>query len=141
MRSRACFCVDYFDFVNKKQSSVIISIKNRVSSCLFPQCGQYKTKLGAKEGDRGGLDLCTAIGSSHDPGTLCTTMLDSLTPQASSLAFVPARSGSMMVSFQRACTMPMRRAEPSCCCGVGPLVCIFGVFWCFSLDKGCFVMV
>lgn len=27
----------------------------------------------------------------------------------------------MMVSFQRACTMPMRRALPSCSSGLGPL--------------------
>lgn len=28
----------------------------------------------------------------------------------------------MMVAFQRAWTMPMRRALPSCSCGVGPLM-------------------
>ncbi len=37
-----------------------------------------------------------AIGSSHDPGTDCTTMFDSLTPEASNLAFVPARRGSII---------------------------------------------
>lgn len=63
----------------------------------------------------------TAMGSSQDPGTDSTTMLLSLTPQASSLSLVPLSKGSMMVAFQRAWTMPMRRALPSCCCGVGPL--------------------
>ena len=37
-----------------------------------------------------------AIGSSQDPGTDCTMMFDSLTPDERSLAFVPARSGSIM---------------------------------------------
>ena len=67
--------------------------------------------------------LWTAIGSSHEPGTDWTTMLDSLTPHSSNLALVPARRGSMMVSFQRAWMMPMRRPLPSWCCGAGPLVC------------------
>lgn len=68
------------------------------------------------------MHLWTAIGSSQDPGTDSTTMLDSLTPQASSLAFVPSRRGWMMVSFQRAWTMPTRRALPSWTWGAGPLV-------------------
>lgn len=42
------------------------------------------------------------MGSSHDPGTDCTTMLDSATPQASSFSVVPFRSGSMMLVFHRA---------------------------------------
>ena len=67
--------------------------------------------------------LWTAIGSSHEPGTDWTTMLDPLTPHSSNLALVPARRGSMMVSFQRAWMMPMRRPLPSWCCGAGPLVC------------------
>jgi len=63
-----------------------------------------------------------AIGSSQDPGTDWTTMLDPLTPDARSLAFVPARRGSIMLVFQRACTIPMRRALPSCCwASPGPL--------------------
>lgn len=37
-----------------------------------------------------------AIGSSHDPGTDCTTIFDSFTPEARSFAFVPARRGSMI---------------------------------------------
>lgn len=48
-------------------------------------------------------------------------MLDSLTPQASSFSLAPVTRGSMMVSFQRAWTMAMRRAEPSWCWGEGPL--------------------
>lgn len=39
-----------------------------------------------------------AMGSSHDPGTDCTTMFDSLTPDASSLALVPARRGSIIAA-------------------------------------------
>lgn len=56
-----------------------------------------------------------AIGSSQDPGTDWITIFDSLTPDARSLAFVPAMRGSIIVVFQRAWTMPMRRALPSCC--------------------------
>lgn len=67
---------------------------------------------------------CTAIGSSHEPGTVCTTMLDSLTPHSRSLAFVPSSNGSMILSFQRAWTMPMRRPLPSWSCGDGPLLCM-----------------
>ena len=63
----------------------------------------------------------TAMGSSQDPGTDCTTMFESLTPHLVSCAFVPSSNGAMMVSFQRACTMPMRRALPSCSSGLGPL--------------------
>jgi len=37
-----------------------------------------------------------AIGSSQLPGTDCTTMFDSLTPDAKSLDFVPAIRGSMI---------------------------------------------
>lgn len=59
--------------------------------------------------------LAQAIGSSQDPGTDCTTIFDSLTPEARSLAFVPAMRGSIIVVFQRAWTIPMRRALPSCC--------------------------
>jgi len=36
------------------------------------------------------------MGSSHDPGTDCTTMLGSLTPEARSFDFVPARSLSII---------------------------------------------
>jgi hypothetical protein len=36
------------------------------------------------------------MGSSQDPGTDWMTMLDALTPEESSLAFVPARRGSIM---------------------------------------------
>lgn len=71
-----------------------------------------------------------AIGSSQEPGTDCTTIFDSLTPDESSFAFAPARRGSIMaidgsaeigvlrwwgvaLVFQRACTIPIRRALPS----------------------------
>lgn len=68
------------------------------------------------------------MGSSHEPGTDSMTMLLSGTPHDSNFALVPSRSGSMISAFQRACTMPMRRLEPSCCSGVGPfmikLVCL-----------------
>ena len=37
-----------------------------------------------------------AIGSSQEPGTDWMTMFDSLTPEESSLAFVPARRGSII---------------------------------------------
>jgi hypothetical protein len=40
-----------------------------------------------------------AIGSSHEPGTDCTTMFDSLTPDARSFAFVPARRGSIIAKI------------------------------------------
>lgn len=36
------------------------------------------------------------MGSSHEPGTVCTIMFDSFTPQARSFALVPARRGSMI---------------------------------------------
>jgi hypothetical protein len=48
------------------------------------------------EGKRKNTNLEQAIGSSHDPGTDCTTMFDSLTPEASSFFFVPSSSGSMI---------------------------------------------
>lgn len=35
------------------------------------------------------------MGSSQEPGTDCTMMFDSLTPDARSLALVPARRGSI----------------------------------------------
>jgi len=40
--------------------------------------------------------LDTAIGNSQEPGTDCTMMLDSLTPDARSLALVPASRGSII---------------------------------------------
>jgi hypothetical protein len=40
--------------------------------------------------------LETAIGSSQEPGTDCTMIFDSLTPNARSLALVPVRRGSIM---------------------------------------------
>ena len=43
-----------------------------------------------------GTDLEQAMGSSQDPGTDCTTILDSLTPDARSFAFVPAMRGSII---------------------------------------------
>jgi hypothetical protein len=48
----------------------------------------------------GGLKthLEQAIGSSQEPGTVCTTIFDSLTPEASSLAFVPASRGSIIAA-------------------------------------------
>jgi len=55
-----------------------------------------------------------AIGNSQDPGTDWTTIFDSFTPDARSLSVVPLRRGSMIVVFQRAWTIPMRRALPSC---------------------------
>lgn len=61
------------------------------------------------------------MGSSQEPGTDWVTMFASLTPQARSFSFAPLTRGSMMVEFQRAWTMPMRRPVPSCCWGVGPL--------------------
>jgi hypothetical protein len=39
-----------------------------------------------------------AIGSSQLPGTDWTTMFDSFTPAARSLAFVPARRGSIIAA-------------------------------------------
>ena len=48
-------------------------------------------------------------------------MFFSLTPHASSFALAPETRGAIMESFQRAWTMAIRRPEPSCCCGVGPL--------------------
>lgn len=41
-----------------------------------------------------------AIGNSHDPGTDCTTIFDSLTPEARSFAFVPARRGSIIAVLE-----------------------------------------
>lgn len=54
-----------------------------------------------------------AIGSSQLPGTDCTTILLSFTPEDSSFFLVPSRRGSMIVVFHLACTMPMRSALPS----------------------------
>ena len=42
-----------------------------------------------------------AMGSSQDPGTDCTTIFDSLTPEARSLAFVPARRGSIIAASRQ----------------------------------------
>ncbi len=44
----------------------------------------------------------------------------------------------MTVEFQRAWTMPMRRLEPSCCCGVGPLrdIFFFGFWGCRAERMG-----
>jgi hypothetical protein len=47
-------------------------------------------------GSRGRAYLEQAIGSSQEPGTDWTTIFDSLTPDARSLAFVPARRGSII---------------------------------------------
>jgi hypothetical protein len=55
----------------------------------------------------------TAIGSSQLPGTFCTTTFSSLTPAALSAFLVPATRASMISLFHRACTMPMRRLEPT----------------------------
>ena len=41
-----------------------------------------------------------AIGSSQEPGTDWTTMFDSLTPDARSLALVPSRRGSIIALQQ-----------------------------------------
>ena len=41
-------------------------------------------------------DLEQAMGSSQDPGTDCTTILDSLTPEERSFAFVPVMRGSII---------------------------------------------
>jgi hypothetical protein len=64
------------------------------------------TGIGAQNGRGGGwmgeAHRWTAIGSSHEPGTDCSTIFDSFTPHSRSLALVPASKGSMMVSFQRA---------------------------------------
>ena len=49
--------------------------------------------------EAGRTDLEHAMGSSQEPGTDCTTMFDSLTPEARSLAFVPARRGSIIAAF------------------------------------------
>jgi hypothetical protein len=51
-----------------------------------------------KGGRRRGVEdyLEHAIGSSQLPGTDWTTMFDSFTPAARSLAFVPARRGSII---------------------------------------------
>ena len=81
--------------------------------------------MGVWEGGSGGKEglryLCTAAGSSNDPGTVCTTMFPSATPHSSSFALAPCTSGSMIVWFQRACTMATRKGEPSYFCGAGPL--------------------
>ncbi len=45
-----------------------------------------------------GVYLEQAIGSSQDPGTDCTTIFDSLIPEARSLAFAPARRGSIIAA-------------------------------------------
>jgi hypothetical protein len=66
----------------------------------------------------------TAIGNSQEPGTDCTTMLDSETPHSRSLALVPSRRAFMIVSFHRAWTMATRRPVPSWRTGAGPLLCI-----------------
>ena len=42
-----------------------------------------------------------AIGSSQDPGTDCTTIFDSFTPEDRSLAFVPARRGSIIAASRQ----------------------------------------
>jgi hypothetical protein len=41
-----------------------------------------------------------AMGSSQEPGTDCTTMLDSFTPDARSLSFVPLRRGSIIAGAE-----------------------------------------
>lgn len=93
---------------------------SKESSHLHVRCSSWK---GAPMGKFAGEDThdFTAMGSSHAPGTDCTRILPSLTPLASRAFLVPCTSGSMMVWFQRAWTMPMRRELPSWCCGVGPL--------------------
>jgi hypothetical protein len=58
-------------------------------------------------------------------------MLSPFTPHSSSFDLVPSSNGSMMAAFHRAWTMPMRRPEPSCMTGAGPLFrlgAIFNVF-------------
>jgi hypothetical protein len=44
-----------------------------------------------------------AMGSSQEPGTDCTTMLDSFTPDARSLSFVPLRRGSIIAGAEVSC--------------------------------------
>jgi hypothetical protein len=64
----------------------------------------------------------TAAGNSQLPGTDWTMMLASLTPDARRASLVPLSRGSIRVMFQRAWTIPMRRAEPSWLCAApGPL--------------------
>lgn len=77
---------------------------------------------------KGETYLCTAAGSSNDPGTVCTTMFPSATPHSNSFALAPCTSGSMMLWFHRAWTMATRSGEPSYFCGAGPLADIFLFF-------------
>ena len=42
------------------------------------------------------------------------TMFSSLTPFAFNVVIVPSRRAEMMGVFHRACTIPIRRLEPSC---------------------------
>jgi hypothetical protein len=53
------------------------------------------TRLGSK------THFETAIGSSQDPGTDCTTIFDSLTPEANSFFFVPSMRGSIIAILQQ----------------------------------------
>jgi len=77
--------------------------------------------------EKSGFYRWTAMGSSQDPGTDWTTILESFTPHWCSFAMAPFSSGSMMLWFHRAWTMPMRRPLPSWTCGAGPLLCMAGV--------------
>lgn len=77
--------------------------------------------MGPKGKGRGLTDRWTAIGSSHEPGTDCSTILDSFTPQARSFALVPATNGSMTAWFHRAWTIPTLKELPSWCSGAGAL--------------------
>jgi hypothetical protein len=57
-------------------------------------------KLGGRE-ER--TYLAHAIGNSQLPGTDCTTIFDSLTPEASRVFFVPSRRGSMIAILSQRC--------------------------------------
>src|ERR1700712_4161266 len=89
----------------------------------------------------GAMYLEQAIGSSQLPGTVWTDIFDSLTPEERRAALVPSRRGLIiafrfscqsfegglkrgggggedgtLLVFQRACTISIRRAPPSCFC-------------------------
>ncbi len=54
---------------------------------------------------RHGPYLEHAIGNSQEPGTDCTTMFDSFTPNARSLSFVPLRRGSIIAGPKSVCCL------------------------------------
>lgn len=100
------------------------------------ECGVMQAGEGCRR--EAGAYLWTAVGSSHEPGTVWVTMFASLTPHSRSFSLAPCTSGSMMVSFHRAWTMATRSEEPSYFCGAGPLVADMsgGLRWLFARRRG-----